>query len=176
MAKATQKCFRENSMALKPWIFSPVDLFPSMVWYVVKQMNFNEGELCTGSSLLWNQLITSSCFELCDIHRFYCQKVYTIKGPVLYPYKNEEICMALFHIRIFKLGACWLQAGVRLVSYNCFCTDICICVCPPPRLLITSSMIWTPCDWLNKFYGCYMATVVVIIKGHGLGIGTRHRH
>ena len=42
-----------------------------------------------------------------------------------------------------------------------------VCVCPPPRLFITSGVIWTPCDWLNKFYSCYMATVVVIVDGRG---------
>ena len=31
-------------------------------------------------------------------------------------------------------------------------------------------------NWLNKFYSCYMATVVVIVNGRGLGIGTRRRH
>ena len=30
-------------------------------------------------------------------------------------------------------------------------------------------MIWTSYDWLN-FYICYMATLAVIINGHGLGI------
>ena len=27
-------------------------------------------------------------------------------------------------------------------------------------------------DWLNKFYSCYMATVVVIVNGCDLGIYT----
>ena len=36
-------------------------------------------------------------------------------------------------------------------------------MCPPMRLLITSAMIWTPYDRLNKFYSCYMATIVIII-------------
>ena len=51
-----------------------------------------------------------------------------------------------------------------------------MCVCLPLRLLIISGMIWTPYDWLNKFYSYYMATVVVIVNGLGLGIGTHHRH
>ena len=32
-------------------------------------------------------------------------------------------------------------------------------------------MMWhdmDPCDWLNKFYSCYMATVVVIVNGVAL--------
>ena len=37
------------------------------------------------------------------------------------------------------------------------------------RLLITSSMIWTPYDWLNKFYSFYMAAAV-ISSGCGLRI------
>ena len=49
----------------------------------------------------------------------------------------------------------------------CVCVCVCMCVCPPPRLIITSGVIWTPCDWLNKFYSCYMATVVVIVNGRG---------
>ena len=39
-----------------------------------------------------------------------------------------------------------------------------MCVCPAPRLLITSGMIWTPYDWLNKFYSFYMATLVSILS------------
>ena len=40
-----------------------------------------------------------------------------------------------------------------------------MCVCPPPRLLITSGVMWCnidPYDWLNKLYGFYMAAVVSI--------------
>ena len=33
---------------------------------------------------------------------------------------------------------------------------------------MTSGVIWTPYDWLNKFYSFYMAAVVVIGSGHGL--------
>ena len=49
----------------------------------------------------------------------------------------------------------------------------CVCVCPRPRLLIISGMICSPYDWLNKFYSCYMAIVVGIVNGHGLGINKR---
>ena len=52
-----------------------------------------------------------------------------------------------------------------------------MCVCPLPRLLITSGMMWhdiDPYDWLNKFYGFYMAAVVGIGSGHDLSIYT-HR-
>ena len=68
---------------------------------------------------------------------------------------------------------------------NCFCVDVCmcaclcfvfVCMCPPPRLLITSGVMWTPFNWLNKFYSCYLATVVIIVNGHSLGIGICHRH
>ena len=40
---------------------------------------------------------------------------------------------------------------------------VCVCVCPLPRLLISSGMIWSSYDWLNKFYSCYMAIVVGIV-------------
>ena len=52
----------------------------------------------------------------------------------------------------------------------CVCLCVCMCVCPCPRLLITSGVIRTSYNWLNKFYSCYMAIIVVIINGHGLGI------
>ena len=59
----------------------------------------------------------------------------------------------------------------------CVCLCVCVlCVCSPPRLLITSGVMCTPYDWLNKFCNCYMAIVVVIINGRGLGIGTSCRH
>ena len=49
---------------------------------------------------------TSNCFEPCDAQRFHCQNVCAIDGPVLYPYKNEEIC----------------------VASECFCVNITICI------------------------------------------------
>ena len=53
----------------------------------------------------------------------------------------------------------------------CVCWCVFVCICPPLRLLITSGVMWTPYNWLNKFYKYYMATVVVIIvNGQGLGI------
>ena len=53
---------------------------------------------------------------------------------------------------------------------------VCASVCPPPEILITSGVIGTSYNWLNKFYSYYMATVVIMIKGRGLGIGTHCRH
>ena len=50
------------------------------------------------------------------------------------------------------------------------CVCMCMCVCPPLRLLITSGVIWTPCDWLNKLYSFYMAAVVIIVDGCGLTV------
>ena len=53
---------------------------------------------------------------------------------------------------------------------------MCVFVCVSTlRLLITSGVMWTLYDWLNKFYSCYMAIVIVIVNGHGLGIDTRRR-
>ena len=56
---------------------------------------------------------------------------------------------------------------------------MCLHVCPPPRLLITSGVMWhdiDPIQLLNKFYSCYMAIVVVIGNGRGLGIDMHHSH
>ena len=45
-----------------------------------------------------------------------------------------------------------------------------------PRLLITSGVIWTPYDTLNKFYSLYMAAVVIISGECGLRIEVHHRN
>ena len=37
-------------------------------------------------------LATTNCFEACDVQRFHLQEICAIKGLVLYPAKNEEIC------------------------------------------------------------------------------------
>ena len=79
-----------------------------------------------------------------------------------------------FHANIFKPGA---PGFLKL--FLCGCLYVCLCVCPPPRLLITSGVMWRDMDpirLVNKFYSCYMAIVVVIINGCGLGIDMRHSH
>ena len=52
--------------------------------------------------------------------------------------------------------------------YVCMCVCVCVCVSPPLRLLITSSMIWTPYDWLNKFCSFCVVAIVGIVSRHGL--------
>ena len=56
---------------------------------------------------------------------------------------------------------------VCVCACACVRAYVCVCVCLPLRLLVTSGVIWTPCDWLNKFYSFCMATVVVIVNGQG---------
>ena len=54
---------------------------------------------------------------------------------------------------------------------------MCACVCVPTlRLLITSGMIWTPYDWLNKLWSFYIAAVVIFSSGSGLRIQACHRN
>ena len=56
------------------------------------------------------------------------------------------------------------------------CVCVCVCVCPPPRLLITSGVMWydiDPIRSLNKFYDFYMAVVVGISSGRDVSIYTR---
>ena len=75
---------------------------------------------------------------------------------------------------IFKPGAHQPVARTWFLKIASVWMPVCVfaCVCPPPKLLITSGVIWTPYDWLNKFYSCYMTIVVGIINGCGLGIDT----
>ena len=53
---------------------------------------------------------------------------------------------------------------------------MCVCVWLPLRQLITSGVIWTPYDWLNKFYSCYMAATVIISGGRGLRVEAHQRN
>ena len=76
------------------------------------------------------------------------------------------------HSWFLKIDSMWI-VGMRV----CMCVCVCVCVrVPTPRLLVTSGVIWTTYDWLNKFYTCYMATVAIIINGCGLGIDMPHEN
>ena len=78
----------------------------------------------------------------------------------------------------FKPGVC--QPTGQLASdflklFLCRRLHVCVFVCPPLRLLITSGVMWCdidPYDWSNKFYGFYMAAAVGIVSGHGISIHT----
>ena len=57
------------------------------------------------------------------------------------------------------------------------CVSVCVCVCLPSRLLITSGVTWRDMDpiWLiNKLHSCYMEIVAITINGCGLDIDTCH--
>ena len=50
---------------------------------------------------------------------------------------------------------------------------MCVFVSPRGYVLITSDVMWCdidPYDWLNKFYGFYMAAVVGMGSGHDVSI------
>ena len=90
-------------------------------------------------------------------------------------FSNWFCCLVLLLKKVctgYRLAHTWFLkiVSVRTPAYVC----VCMCVCPPPRLLITSGVMWTTYDWLNKFYSSYMATVVITVNGHGLSIDT-HR-
>ena len=59
------------------------------------------------------------------------------------------------------------------------CVCVCVSVCPPPRLVITSGMMWRdmdPYDWLNKYYSFCMAAIVDIVSRCGLRIEVCRRN
>ena len=69
-------------------------------------------------------------------------------------------------------GQCVPGFLVLLLSAN-VCLRVCLCLCPPLRLLITSGLMWCdidPYNWLNKFYGLYVAAVVGICSEHDISI------
>ena len=58
---------------------------------------------------------------------------------------------------------------------------VCVCMCPPPRLVITSGVMWHDMDPMRlakqvlQLFS-YMTSVIVIVNGPDLGIGTCYRH
>ena len=48
-------------------------------------------------------------------------------------------------------------------------------VCLPLRLVITSGVIWTRYNLLNRFCSFYMATIVGIASGRGISIDVCYR-
>ena len=54
-----------------------------------------------------------------------------------------------------------------------------MCVCPSPRLLMTSGVMWCDMDLtqlVKQVPQLLYATVVVIVNRRGFGIGTHCRH
>ena len=94
----------------------------------------------------------------------------------------SNICYMLMTINYQRTRFLVKPGGTCLVSYNCFfsvnvymCMHVCMCVCPPPRLLITSGTICISYDWVNKFYSFYIAVVISIISGRVVSINAHHR-
>ena len=79
-------------------------------------------------------------------------------------------------IEFLNQAHAWFLIIVSVQMFVCVC--VCVFVHPPPRLLITSGMMWHDMDptlLVKKFYNCYMATVVIVINGCGLGNGMCRR-
>ena len=63
-------------------------------------------------------------------------------------------------------------ASVHECLYVCMCVCALVCVSAPEAI----NKQWRdidPYDWLNTFYGFYMAAVVNIFSGHGISIHMR---
>ena len=92
-----------------------------------------------------------------------------LAAPFLHHRYLNQVCTSLRPVPAWfvKILSVWTPVYVWVcIVFVCVC--VCVCVCLPPRLLITSDVIWTPYDWLNKFYSCYMTIIVSIINRHDL--------
>ena len=70
-----------------------------------------------------------------------------------------------------RLARAWFL-DIDLIREVC----VCVSVCPPPRLVITSGMIWISYDWLNKYYTFCTAAIVDIVSRRGLRIEAHRRN
>ena len=90
---------------------------------------------------------------------------FTFKGTVACSFSpvSSLILLRLSPNLILQLFLNWVHGGCAwfLKLFLCGCLYVYVCV-SAPRVLITSGMIWTPNDWLNQFYSCFMAIVVSI--------------
>ena len=80
-------------------------------------------------------------------------------------------CMVGFSNQVYaghRPGHAWSIKNFSV--YTSICVHVWLCVCPLLRLLITSDMIRTPYDWLNRFYSFCMAIVVGIVSRHGFTV------
>ena len=94
------------------------------------------------------------------------------KKGLSYMYIIMCVCLHLIFkpgvLQLFNWLASFLKLPLSAMSVCvCLCACVCVCVFPPLRLLVSSGMIWTPYDRLNKFYSFY---VVGIISRCGLSI------
>ena len=55
----------------------------------------------------------------------------------------------MLDFQLLKPGGCWLATWFLKIDPVWF-VGMRVCVCPRPRLLITSGVIWTPYDWLTS--------------------------
>ena len=73
-------------------------------------------------------------------------------------------------LKLFLCGSLYVCVFACVCVCVSLSVSVSLCLSLSLRLLITSGMIWTTYDWLNKFCSCYMVTVVVIVNGHSLSI------
>ena len=112
-------------------------------------------------------LMYMCCIE--HVANLYCifRYIYVRMYNIYYCNFLNQACTSLWQMHA------WL---LKNLIYADICMFVCVnvCVCLPLRLLITSGIIWTTYDWVNKFYSSYMTTVVRIIIWSGIGINTNH--
>ena len=86
---------------------------------------------------------------------------------------TEALCFVTYVQLLMtdKAGlACgWYASSFLKLLLSTTCVCMCMCVCPES---INNHWydIWTPYDWLNKFYSFYLVAVVSIISRRGLRI------
>ena len=81
---------------LYAWLGLGKSALPACKIYIIVRYNtVTHSDECTEISLVWNQLIISSCFEACGVQRFHLQEVCSRDWFCILPRMKKS--MALFH-------------------------------------------------------------------------------
>ena len=90
-----------------------------------------------------------------------------------YSVVENHLCVYIY-LYIIKPGA---PGFLKL--FLCGRLYVCLCVCPPPKLLITSGVIWhdmDPIRLVKQVLQLLYGNCSSYFNEHGLGIDTRHSH
>ena len=133
-----------------------------MITYFLRE---NKGQLFTRETTVKTILIVIPDHKVCIMqsplspHIYVTHCAFTLQRHTTYNCRCiTQVTYAPIEVRlaqnndISKFIKPGVLADAHLVSWNCFCLGSwCVCMCPPPRAIITTHVKWTCNNRLNKW-------------------------